>query len=86
MADSPVTPTPHNTAHRVSVSRPPRRTFDIRAAIKQQEMEKDLPVPSMSSTQISLCEEALKQLKQKMKSGSARSQVDREFDTLQVGR
>ena len=58
--------------------------FDIRAVIKQQEMTKDLPLPSLTAKQILDCEEALEQLNSRMRSNGGRSQVDREFDTLQV--
>ena len=84
MTTSPATPTPPALAPRVSVMRPPNRMFDIRAAIKQQEMTKDLPLPSLTAKQILDCEEALEQLNSRMRSNGGRSQVDREFDTLQV--
>lgn len=84
MTTSPATPTPPTLAPRVSVMRPPNRMFDIRAVIKQQEMTKDLPLPSLTAKQILDCEEALEQLNSRMRSNGGRSQVDREFDTLQV--
>lgn len=84
MTTSPATPTPPTLAPRVSVMRPPNRMFHIRAAIKQQDMTKDLPLPSLTEKQILYCEEALEQLNLRMRSNGGRSHVDREFDTLQV--
>lgn len=82
MASSPVTPTPPSVASRRA--RPPDMSFDIRAVIKQQDVAKDLPLPSLTATQITTCENALKELKQKAIGNGVRNAIDREFDALQV--
>lgn len=84
MASSPCTPTPPSMASRMAGARLPDKSIDIEAVIKQQEMARDLPLPSLSAGQISACKNALKLLKQKSKSSSGRGVIDREFDTLQV--
>lgn len=84
MASSPVTPTPPSMTSRMA--RPPDRSVDMRAIIKQQEISRDLPLPSLTATQISTCKNVLLQLKQKIQGNGGRNMVDREFDTLQVCR
>jgi hypothetical protein len=66
------------------MARPPDRSFDIRAVIKQQDVARDLALPSLTAAQIASCEIALKVLKQKVKGTGGRNVIDREFDTLQV--
>jgi hypothetical protein len=82
MASSPATPTPASMTSRMA--RPPDRSFDIRAVIKQQDVARDLALPSLTAAQIASCEIALKVLKQKVKGTGGRNVIDREFDTLQV--
>ena len=82
MASSPVTPTPPSMTSRMT--RPPDRSFDIRRVIEQQDVAMDLPLPPLTATQIATCENALKELKQKVKGSGGRNVIDREFDTLEV--
>lgn len=84
MASSPATPTPASMTSRMA--RPPDRSFDIRAVIKQQDVARDLALPSLTAAQIASCENALKVLKQKVKGTGGRNVIDREFDTLQAER
>lgn len=82
MVSSPVTPTPPSMTSRMA--RPPDRSVDLRAIVSQQQIARDLPLPTLTATQISTCETVLKHLKQKAKGNGGRTLVDREFDALQV--
>jgi len=89
MSSSPVTPTPPSATPRMAGARTLDGDFDLGAVIKQQQIERDLPVPPITASQISTCENALKQLKLKAKGNGGRNlngAIDCEFDTLQTER
>lgn len=84
MSSSPATTT---TSRNMAGARTLDREFDLRAVIKQQRIKRDLPLPSLTASQILTCENALKQLKLKAKGNGGRNlngAIDCEFDTLQV--
>ncbi|KAH9537671.1 hypothetical protein CY35_16G065300 [Sphagnum magellanicum] len=86
MSDSPVTPTPQTMVPKLGLVQGPRVTLDLQAAIRQQDrsMQNGNSVPSLTASQVRFCEEALKQITQKIKISGARSPISLEFDRLQV--
>jgi hypothetical protein len=85
MSDSPVTPTPQTMVPKLGLVQGPRVTLDLQAAIRQQDrsMQNGNSVPSLTASQVRFCEEALKQITQKIKISGARSPISLEFDRLQ---
>ena len=76
-----------STTSRMAGARYPDREFDLGVVVKQQQIARDLPLPSFTTSQISTCENALKQLKLKAKGNGGQNlngAIDCEFDTVQV--
>ncbi|KAG0618217.1 hypothetical protein M758_4G047300 [Ceratodon purpureus] len=89
MSSSPVTPTPSTTSRMRGGVRASDREYDLGVVVKQQQIARDLPLPSLTASQLLACENALKQLKLKAKGNGGRNldgAIDCEFDTLQVER
>ncbi|CAK9208557.1 unnamed protein product [Sphagnum jensenii] len=85
MSDSPVTPTPQTMVPKLGLVQGPRVTLDLQAVIRQQDrsMQNGNSVPSLTASQVRFCQEALKQITQKIKISGARSPISLEFDRLQ---